>query len=161
MGTPEVTPDWETLAFSASVETEQARRESLYLPAKECSYTAARRAVEALERRKARERAFEPPRPVGDFDSEKQRLQSLDVETYFHKLTGREAWGRAVRCPLHADGDSPSFYLYRETDSWHCFGCGKGGRIYELAALLWGYEVPLRGEQFKEVHGRLVEATTE
>ena len=28
-------------------------------------------------------------------------------------------------CPFHAD-DTPSLQVYPKTNTWHCFGCGKG-----------------------------------
>lgn len=37
-------------------------------------------------------------------------------------------------CPLH-DEDTPSFRFYEETNSFYCFGCGRGGgpvRLYRL-----------------------------
>ena len=32
------------------------------------------------------------------------------------------------RCPLHED-NHPSLHVYPETESFHCFGCGKGGDV--------------------------------
>ena len=39
-----------------------------------------------------------------------------------------------VRCPLH-DDRTPSLHVYDEPErGWYCFGCNKGGSIYDLAA---------------------------
>lgn len=34
-------------------------------------------------------------------------------------------------CPLHGE-KTPSFVVYEETDSWHCFGCSSGGDAIEF-----------------------------
>jgi len=34
-------------------------------------------------------------------------------------------------CPFHEESD-PSFKVYLETDTWYCFGCGKGGDLFNL-----------------------------
>jgi hypothetical protein len=41
-------------------------------------------------------------------------------------------------CPLpdHHD-DTPSFRI--EGQRWHCFGCNRGGDVFDLAMALWGY----------------------
>jgi hypothetical protein len=58
-----------------------------------------------------------------------------------------------VRCrlPDHEDAYA-SCQVYAEADQgWWCFGCARGGRIYDLASLLsggpWGRE--RRGEAFR------------
>ena len=39
-------------------------------------------------------------------------------------------------CPLH-DEDTPSFRWYEETNSFYCFGCGKGGNVAHLFRLFY------------------------
>lgn len=39
-------------------------------------------------------------------------------------------------CPLH-DEDTPSFRWYEETNSFYCFGCGKGGNVVHLFRLFY------------------------
>lgn len=36
-----------------------------------------------------------------------------------------------VKCPLHTE-DTPSFRIYRDTDSFYCFGCRHGGDVVAL-----------------------------
>lgn len=48
---------------------------------------------------------------------------------------GRQLW---CCCPLPGhDEQTPSFHLDPEHDVWHCFGCGRGGSVFELARHLW------------------------
>lgn len=42
------------------------------------------------------------------------------------------------RCPLHED-KTPSFVVYRNTNTAWCFGCQQGGDTIKLAQLLHGY----------------------
>lgn len=36
----------------------------------------------------------------------------------------------SCRCPFHADNDA-SLVIYPATNTWHCFGCGKGSSIFD------------------------------
>lgn len=57
---------------------------------------------------------------------------------------------------LHTDG-TPSLHVYLEPGrGWYCFGCGRGGSVYDLAALLW--QTPPRGQGFTELRQRLAAA---
>lgn len=35
-------------------------------------------------------------------------------------------------CPFHHDVKTPSLVIYPETNSWYCFGCGRGGGIMQF-----------------------------
>lgn len=60
----------------------------------------------------------------------KQRLSIVDVVGSYITLTAR---GNAfvARCPFHNE-KTPSFYVTPERDTYHCFGCGKGGDIFSF-----------------------------
>jgi hypothetical protein len=61
-----------------------------------------------------------------------------------------------VSCPFHTDA-TPSLHVYPEPGrGWYCYGCGRGGSVYDLAALLWSISPSGRG--FIELRQRLAEA---
>lgn len=81
-------------------------------------------------------------------------LLSIAPPLYFERLTGRRV-GRSgkVRCPFH-DDRTPSLHVYGDpARGWYCFGCGRGGSIYDLAALLWGRRT--HGRDFVELRREL------
>jgi len=69
--------------------------------------------------------------------------------------------GRKVNCPLPDHDDrTPSCHVYDDVDrGWFCFGCRRGGSIYDLAALMLGLPQTLDDETFidvkRHVHERL------
>jgi hypothetical protein len=56
-----------------------------------------------------------------------------------------------VRCPFHRDR-TPSLQLY-EDGGFYCFGCKRGGTIFDFAAHLWGMTPRQRG--FIELRSQL------
>ena len=78
---------------------------------------------------------------------------------YFAALAVVEPDGSGyVHCPLpDHDERTASCRLY--ADHWWCFGCERGGGVYDLASLMeggpWGTE--LRGEAFRGARERLGE----
>lgn len=100
-----------------------------------------------------------PHRTVGE-----DRLLALSPRVYVERLTGQRV-GRSgkMRCPFHEDR-TPSLHVYETVaEGWYCFGCGRGGSIYDFAApLLFSGQsagaggAALRGRQFAEVRERLL-----
>jgi len=81
-------------------------------------------------------------------------LLSLAPALYVERLTGQRV-GRSgkVRCPFHEDR-TPSLHVYEDPQrGWFCFGCARGGSIYDLAGLLLGRST--RGEDFIELRREL------
>lgn len=129
-----------------------------------------------------RDRLAAPARPVvhadrgddavGHADRGDDALLAIPAETYIEALTGRTPDRRGyVQCPLHAGGEerTPSLRPYGD-GGWACFACpprpgaGRrclGGTIYTLAALVWGYPLPLRGPAFLVVEARLLDVITD
>jgi hypothetical protein len=81
-------------------------------------------------------------------------LLGVDAAHYIERLTGLDVGrDRKVRCPFHEDR-SPSLHAYRDPKrGWYCFGCGRGGSVYDFAALLWGCDT--RGDDFLALRDRL------
>ena len=90
-------------------------------------------------------------------------LASVAPPAYFAALCAIAvpAAGGLVHCPLPDHDDAyASCQVYPEPgQGWWCFGCARGGRIYDLGSLLaagpWGRE--LRGDAFRRAK-ELVEA---
>jgi hypothetical protein len=84
-------------------------------------------------------------------------LLAIVPARYVETLTGIHVpRSGKVRCPFHQD-DMPSLHVYRQPQhGWYCYGCRRGGSIYDFAALLWGCET--RGASFLGVRARLLAA---
>ncbi len=81
-------------------------------------------------------------------------LLELPPALYVEVLAGlRVPRHRKVRCPFH-DDTTPSLHVYEEPSrGWYCFGCRRGGSVYDFAAELWGLST--RGEDFRPLQHRL------
>lgn len=55
------------------------------------------------------------------------------TEYYGHRI---DDYNRRIRCPFHKGGNekTPSFWVYPETNSFHCFGCKASGKIVDFVA---------------------------
>jgi hypothetical protein len=106
----------------------------------------------------------EPPRANGPVGRQAGRngqpedeLALIPQPAYFLALAdvGVPDAGGMVRCPLpdHDDARASCRGFGEAEQGWWCFGCSRGGRIYDLASLMsggaWGRE--LRGEAFRSV----------
>jgi hypothetical protein len=103
----------------------------------------------------------EPPRAITRLQRRQpivtvDALEGIPPPVYFERLTGlRVGPSGKLRCLFH-DDRSPSLHVYREPGrGWYCFGCGRGGSIFDLAALLSGRET--RGKDFADLRRELEE----
>jgi hypothetical protein len=104
----------------------------------------------------------EPRRPTrSDSIGEVRRLRppptdpvrAIPLAVAFEALAG-EGVPRSgmVRCPS-ADHEDRRPSCHVSADVFHCFGCGRGGSLIDLASLLWGIEP--RGAGYREIRERL------
>ena len=79
-----------------------------------------------------------PARPRRPARRRRDKLLSVPPAAYIERLTGeRVPRSRKLPCPFHHDAE-PSLHVYPEPErGWFCFGCRRGGSVYDLAALLW------------------------
>ena len=80
----------------------------------------------------------------------KSRLDIIDIvsESVSLRKSGRSYSGF---CPFHQNSRTPAFYVFPETQTWHCFGaCAEGGDIFS-------YVMKKEGWEFKEALTKLAE----
>src|SRR5687768_6643622 len=55
----------------------------------------------------------------------------IDISEYVSKRVQLKRAGRYLKglCPFHQE-KTPSFYVYPEQGTYHCYGCGKGGDVF-------------------------------
>lgn len=108
---------------------------------------------------RAPQRPAGAPRAVDPQLAERLRrdpLHRIPSTVYVPRLTGRPINRRGfVACPIHGSDTVPSLRVYPGDGGWHCFGCGVGGGIYQLAGLLGGWPLPLSRDARRTIRGLL------
>lgn len=103
--------------------------------------------------------AVAAPRTLGDaLARPDDPLKRIPAALYVERLTGQAPdRGGFITCPFHSGGQerTPSLRVF-DDGGWFCFGCNQGGGIYQLAALIGGYPLPLRGADFLSVQETLL-----
>ena len=90
-------------------------------------------------------------RPGGDLLH--GQLRQISTADYVLYLTGQEANREGkVHCPFHEGDHTPSLQCY-DDGTFCCFGCMKGGTIFDFAGALWGIET--KGRDFIVLRQRL------
>jgi len=80
----------------------------------------------------------------------KSRLDIVDLVSEYVPLrkSGRSYAGF---CPFHQNSRSPAFYVFPETQTWHCFGaCAEGGDVFSFVMKKEGWD-------FKDALARLAQ----
>jgi DNA primase len=82
-------------------------------------------------------------------DEVKQRIDIVDIISQYTPLTKAGRNFRAI-CPFHNE-KTPSFFVFPERQSWHCFGaCNTGGDVFSFI-------MKKEGVEFTEALQRLAE----
>jgi len=74
-------------------------------------------------------------------DEIKQKLDVAEVLGDYIQLKPAGVGSLKALCPFHAER-TPSFHVSRERQSWHCFGCDKGGDIFSFVMEIDGLTFP-------------------
>lgn len=101
-----------------------------------------------LARRQALRGKPGAPAWPGEGRDRKAELAEVKRRVPLIDLIHREVWREYERrgphdvwccCPLPGhDERTPSFHVDEQQQVFHCFGCGRGGDVFELARHLWG-----------------------
>jgi len=71
----------------------------------------------------------------------KSRLDIVDIVGDYLQLKPAGSGSFKANCPFHQE-KTPSFYVNRPRQSWHCFGCDQGGDMISFVQRLEGMEFP-------------------
>jgi len=81
------------------------------------------------------------------------RLKADIVEVVGRRMRlvqkGRDFWGL---CPFHGDKD-PSLKVDRARGTWHCFGCGEGGSVFNFVMKDQGLSFPEAVKELARLYG--------
>jgi DNA primase len=82
----------------------------------------------------------------------------VDVADEIGLVVALQKSGKSLKglCPFHNER-SPSFYVFRETQTWHCFGCNKGGDVFSFVQEQQGLDFHETLQYLAEKAGVLVE----
>ena len=67
--------------------------------------------------------------------------QRLDIIEYIGRHVHLDKSGRYYKglCPFHTE-KTPSFFVFPDSQNWHCFGCDRGGDLYKFVMEMNGLD---------------------
>jgi len=71
----------------------------------------------------------------------KNRLDIVDIVGEYLQLKPAGSGSFKACCPFHQE-KTPSFYVNRPRQSWHCFGCDQGGDLIAFVQRMEGMDFP-------------------
>ena len=71
----------------------------------------------------------------------RERIDVVDLVSEYLQLKPAGQGAFKVCCPFHGE-KTPSFYVNRQKQIWHCFGCDKGGDIFAFLMEMEGVDFP-------------------
>ncbi len=71
----------------------------------------------------------------------KARLDVADIVGEYLQLKPAGSGSFKACCPFHQE-KTPSFYVNRPRQTWHCFGCNQGGDIISFVQMMEGLDFP-------------------
>lgn len=80
-----------------------------------------------------------PPTKGGVTEEMIERALSVPIETVINQQLRKSGNKLVGLCPFHNE-KSPSFFVYPESNSFYCYGCGVGGNVINLIKKLHDYD---------------------
>lgn len=74
-------------------------------------------------------------------DQIKSKLDIVDLVSEYLQLKPAGSGSFKACCPFHQE-KTPSFFVSKSKQIWHCFGCGAGGDQFEFVQRMEGMEFP-------------------
>ena len=81
--------------------------------------------------------------------------EQIDLAEYIGKTENLHKKGQNyfIKCPFHKGDDTPSLCIYPDTNKWYCFGCHKGGNIFNWISLFDHIKFPDAVNKVAELTG--------